>query len=310
MNKLTKRILQILSYESTEWSVETARKITELKKLDPIRVIAKKLDREIYNGDYKIPVRLYFASKDMEKIGEKYAGKVLLFLHGGGWVNESIETYERICMQMAYSTQQLVISVGYRRAPEFRFPVPLQDCYTAAEALFCGKLLENVKPEDITVIGDSAGGNLTAALTLMAKEKGDFMPKRQILIYPAVWNDYTDTSPFLSVKENGKEYLLTAEKMETYLNLYQKEAKDRENPYFAPLLAKDVRGLPRTLILTAELDPLRDEGERYGQRLKEAGNQVEIKRIPDAIHGYFALGIKNIYVKESLHLICTFLKEE
>ena len=115
------------------------------------------------------------------------------------------------------------------------------------------------------------------------------MPKRQILIYPAVWNDYTDTSPFLSVEENGKEYLLTAEKMETYLNLYQKEAKDRENPYFAPLLAKDVRGLPRTLILTAELDPLRDEGERYGQRLKEAGNQVEIKRIPDAIHGYFAL---------------------
>ena len=225
-------------------------------------------------------------------------------------MNESIETYERICMQMAYSTQQLVISVGYRRAPEFRFPVPLQDCYTAAEALFCGKLLENVKPEDITVIGDSAGGNLTAALTLMAKEKGDFMPKRQILIYPAVWNDYTDTSPFLSVKENGKEYLLTAEKMETYLNLYQKEAKDRENPYFAPLLANNVRGLPRTLILTAELDPLRDEGERYGQRLKEAGNQVEIKRIPDAIHGYFALGIKNIYVKESLHLICTFLKEE
>lgn len=310
MNKLTKRILQILSYESTEWSVETARKITELKKLDPIRVLAKKLDREIYNGDYKIPVRLYFASKDMEKSGEEYEGKVLLFLHGGGWVNESIETYERICMQMAYSTRQLVISVGYRRAPEFRFPIPLQDCYTAAEALFCGKLLKNIKPEDITVIGDSAGGNLTAALTLMAKEKGDFMPERQILIYPAVWNDYTDTSPFLSVKENGKEYLLTAEKMETYLNLYQKESKDRKNPYFAPLLAKDVRGLPKTLILTAEFDPLRDEGERYGQELKKAGNQVEIKRIPDAIHGYFALGIKNIYVKESLHLICTFLKEE
>lgn len=308
MNKITKNILRALSYKSAEMDVETVRKITDLKKLDPIRILARKLDLEIYNEGYKIPIRLYFSSKEMEAEGETYRGKVLLFLHGGGWVNESIETYERICMQLAISTGQMVIAVEYRRAPEYKFPIPLQDCYTAARALFQGEILKYVEPQDITVLGDSAGGNLTAALILLAKERKEFMPQRQILVYPALWNDYTETSPFQSVRENGTDYLLTAEKMETYLKLYQSDPKDRNNDLFAPLLCNTLEQMPRTLILTAEFDPLRDEGEEYGRKLKEAGNEVDVRRISGAIHGYFALGIKYIHVKESLDMICDFLE--
>ena len=117
----------------------------------------------------------------------------------------------------------------------------------------------NIRPENITLIGDSAGGNLCAALSLMARDRGEFMPNRQILIYPATYNDYTENSPFVSVKENGSDYLLTA---------------------------------------------------AYGERLKEAGNHVEIHRIKDALHGYFALGIKQLHVQESFTYINEFLKGE
>ena len=136
------------------------------------------------------------------------------------------------------------------------------------------------------------------------------MPNRQILIYPATYNDYTENSPFVSVKENGSDYLLTAGKMQDYIDLYARNEEDKKNPYFAPYIAEDLTNQPDTLILTCEFDPLRDEGEAYGERLKEAGNHVEIHRIKDALHGYFALGIKQLHVQESFTYINEFLKEE
>ena len=199
-------------------------------------------------------------------------------MNGGGFY-----TYNRVCARMAQSTGQIVVSVEYRLAPEYRFPTALLDCYAAAEALYGGKLSLKTSPKKITVMGDSAGGNLAAAVT-MARNRGDFTVKRQILIYPALKDRYTEASPYLSVKENGTDYLLTAVKMEDYLKLYESSPKDRENPYFAPLLEKDLSNLPDTLILTAEFDPLRDEGEDFGRKLKEAGNQVEVHRIKDALH--------------------------
>ena len=157
-------------------------------------------------------------------------------------------------------------------------------------------------------MGDSAGGNLTAAVCLKARDTGDFTPKRQILIYPALNNCYTEESPYPSVQENGTDYLLTSVKMEDYLKLYESSPQDRQNPYFAPLMAEDFSGLPRTLILTAELDPLRDEGEDYGKKLLDAGNEVDVHRIEGAFHGFFALGIRFLHVQESFTYINAFLK--
>ena len=137
-----------------------------------------------------------------------------------------------------------------------------------------------------------------------------FGAKKQILIYPALNNCYTEESPFESVKTNGTGYLLTAEKMEDYLKLYESCPEDRKNPYFAPILEKDLRNMPDTLILTAEFDPLRDEGEAFGERLKAAGNRVEVHRIAGAFHGYFALGIKFLHVQESFTYVNRFLETE
>ena len=159
-------------------------------------------------------------------------------------------------------------------------------------------------------MGYSAGGNLAAAVCMMARDRGDFFPKKQILIYPALNNCYTEDSPFESVKTNGTGYLLTAEKMEDYLKFYESCPEDRRNPYFAPILEKNLRNMPDTLILTAEFDPLRDEGEAFGEKLREAGNRVEVHRIAGAFHGYFALGIKFLHVQESFAYVNRFLETE
>ena len=234
---------------------------------------------------------------------------ILLFFHGGGWVTETVENYDRVCSRMAQATAHIVVSVEYRLAPEHKFPIPLEDCYAAAKALYMNQLILNTDPEKITIIGDSAGGNLTAAVCLMARDRGEFTPRRQILIYPALGNCYTEESPYRSVHENGSDYLLTAVKMEDYLTLYQSTAEDRQNPYFAPILEKNLRNLPETLILTAEYDPLRDEGEVYGRKLQAAGNHVEVYRIHGAFHGFFALGIKFLHVQESFQYINGFLNK-
>ena len=309
ISKTMRTILHALSYGNIE--VEASRRLSDIKKLDAMRIFFKTLDTKVYNGNHEVPIRLYFPSEEAmsgEPVeGEKYP--VLLFFHGGGWVTESVENYDRVCSRMAQSTGHIVMSVEYRLAPEYRFPVPLEDCYAAAKALYTGHLVLPADPDRITIIGDSAGGNLAAAVCLKARDTGDFAPKKQILIYPAVSNCYTKKSPYKSVQENGQDYLLTAVKMEDYLKLYESSTEDRQNPYFAPILAKDLSHMPETLILTAEFDPLRDEGEEYGKRLKKANNYVEIHRIPDALHGYFALGIRFLHVQESFEIMNCFLNK-
>ena len=235
---------------------------------------------------------------------------MILFFHGGGWTTESVETYDRVCSRMAQSTGQPVMSAEYRLAPEYKFPTGFEDCYAVAKAAFGGGILPGIDPGQITVMGDSAGGNLAAAVCMRARNTGDFAPRRQILIYPALYNCYTEESPYESVKTNGTGYLLTSVKMEDYVKLYARADEDRMDPYFAPLLAKDFSGLPDTLILTAEFDPLRDEGEDYGRKLREAGCRVRVERIRGALHGYFALGVQHLYVRESFHHINRFLNVE
>ena len=303
INKSMRRVLKALSFDGIE--VEASRHLANLKAIDPMKIFYKTIDYKIYNGDHQIPVRIFLPGEKMED-----DLPALLFFHGGGWVTESIDNYERICARLANATGQYVVAVEYRLAPEDKFPAGLEDCYAVAKTLYSGDFMLNIKPENITLIGDSAGGNLCAALSLMARDYGEFMPKRQILIYPATYNDYTENSPFPSVKENGTDYLLTAGKMQDYIDLYARNKEDKKNPYFAPYIAEDLANQPDTLILTCEFDPLRDEGEAYGKRLKEAGNYVEIHRIKDALHGYFALGIKQLHVQESFTYINEFLKEE
>ena len=268
INQTAKKILKALSFDGVE--VEAFRHMADLKRLDPMKIFYKKVDEKIYNGSHAVPIRIFFPSEKSfleseEKKHDIQDKKLLLFIHGGGWVTESIDNYERICARLANATGQYVVAVEYRLAPEDKFPAGLEDCYAVAKALYS---------------------------------------------YPATYNDYTENSPFVSVKENGSDYLLTAGKMQDYIDLYARNEEDKKNPYFAPYIAEDLTNQPDTLILTCEFDPLRDEGEAYGKRLKEAGNYVEIHRIKDALHGYFALGIKQLHVQESFTYINEFLKGE
>lgn len=308
INHTTRMILKALSFGGIE--VDASRHLADLKQLDPLKIFYKTIDYKTYNEGIEVPTRIFFPNEKAYESAGPNQHKVMLFIHGGGWVTESVDNYERICARLANATEHVVVSVDYRLAPEHKFPAGLEDCYAVAKTLFTNRFILNVDPEDITLIGDSAGGNLTAALSLMARDRGEFFPKRQILIYPAVNSDYSETSSFASVQENGTDYLLTAGKMRDYIDLYASSEADKKNPYFAPILTDDLSNQPDTLIITAEFDPLRDEGEAYGHRLRTAGNSVEMHRIQDALHGYFALGIKSFYVQESFDYINQFLKNE
>lgn len=210
----------------------------------------------------------------------------IFFIHGGGWVTGNVKLYNDACKQVALALNRRLVSIDYPLSPEAKFPEALEECYEVYERLAEGRILREVNPEHVGVFGDSAGGNLAAALSLMARDKGGMLPNWQILLYPVLYNDYSLSSPFPSVEENGYDYLLTAEDCREYLHLYTKDAADLTSPYLAPLLAKSFSGLPKTLVMSAEYCPLRDEDETYVEKLLDAGTPVMGYRILDAIHGY------------------------
>jgi len=301
INKAMKLAMKALSYSDQD--LEHYRKLMNIKTINPFKIFYDTSDKKIFNGDYQVPVRIYRTKKHKNMNDTP----VILFLHGGGWVSESIETYNRVCKNLADKTNHVVVSVDYRLAPEHKFPTALEDCYAVAKALFVNDDL-NVNPDNITLVGDSAGGNLAAALSLLARDRGEFMPKRQILIYPCVNSDFSDETPYCSIIENGNDYLLTRKNMLDYVNMYKSCEADLQSPYFAPILSGDFSNQPKTLIVTAEFDPLRDEGEAYGEKLRAAGNDVEVHRIADALHGFFSLSTRYFHVKQLYGYIDGFLK--
>lgn len=251
-----------------------------------------------YNG-YSIPVRMFAPETEGEH-------PLIIFFHGGGWVTGGIENYTGVCLNLAKATGCMIASVDYRLAPEYKFPVAAEDCYAVTRAFFLSGL-PGIDTDKITLMGASAGGNLAAAVSLMARDRGEFLPKRQVLIYPATYCDHSDASPFLSIRENGEGYLLTSATIQTYLNLYKSSDADLRNPYFAPLMADDFSNQPDTLVITAELCPLRDEGEEYGKKLRQAGNYAEIIRLKGALHSFFMLPPNFEHVQQAYKAINNFL---
>ena len=305
INKKMLTALRKLLYSEKDLkdTYQLERKMVNMTHPHLLKPFFKMWDHEVSLGDHTIPVRMFFPSKEG-------IYPLLIFFHGGGFVTGNINSYSKVCTHMANITKHIVLSVDYRLAPEHPFPAGLEDCYAVVKEVVKSTLLFNQVIQDIILIGDSAGANLAAAVSLLARDRGEFNISKQILIYPATYNDYSDASPYPSVKENGYDYLLTQKRMRDYIDLYIKDKADLKNPYLAPLLARDVSNQPDTLIITAEYDLLRDEGEAYGEKLKAAGNKVQIHRIPDAIHGFIVLSPLFNEVKECYAVINQFLKEE
>jgi acetyl esterase/lipase len=299
-----KMALKALSY--TEFDLKKTYKLQRqlTNAAHPyIKPLYKIWDHKIAGVDHDIPVRIFLPQE------KKNVNKILIFFHGGGFVIGNIDSYSSVCSNMAKQTGHIVVSVDYRLAPEYRFPAAPEDCYAVTREIFMDDILFDVIPEEITLIGDSAGGTLAAVVSLMARDRGEFLPSKQILLYPSTWNDHSDTSPFTSVKENGTDYLLTSKRICDFLDLYQSCDDDRNSQYFAPLLAKDLSKQPKTLIITAEYDPLRDEGEAYGRKLYEFGNEAEVYRMKNALHGFILLPKHFVHVKNSYELMNRFIND-
>lgn len=304
INNLMRSALKALSYADLDVkkNYRIQRKLINLTSFHFFKPFYKTWDHVVLFQNHEIPVRIFLPSK-------KAVRSALIFFHGGGWVTGNIDSYDRVCANMARITHSVVVSVDYRLAPEHRFPAAPEDCYHITREILLNIELFQIPQDKITIIGDSAGANLAAAVSLMARDRGEFLPARQILLYPATYYDHSEQSPFPSVRENGKDYLLTAKRLCDYMDMYKGSDTDFQNPYFAPLMAKDFSRQPKTLIITAQYDPLRDEGEAYGKRLEEAGNDVRVYRIPDALHGFFSLPPVFPQVKECYKIINDFLSE-
>lgn len=304
MNNLKKTALRILSkpHINLKKYYKPYRKILNILN-PPSEPIYKMLDHKIMVENREIPVRVFIPKKNP-------LPKVLIFFHGGGWVTGNIDSYTNVCANMANKTNHMVISVDYRLAPENPFPAGVEDCYYTTREIFSKPEILGCNQNDITLIGDSAGGNLAAVVSLMMRDRGEFIPNKQILIYPATNYDHSENSSFLSIKENGTDYIMTSKRIQDYMDLYVQNKEDRLNPYVAPLLANDLSNQPKTLIITAEFDPLRDEGEAYGVRLQEYGNDVTIYEIKDTLHGFISNPLRSDDIDAAYEAINLFLNEK
>lgn len=261
--------------------VRRAQRALSRTPRDPYRI----LDQAVLGDDgHEIPIRLFLPKSDARP-------GVLLFFHGGGWVTGNIDTYTSTCLAMADFTGQVVCAVDYRLAPEHPYPAGLEDCLRVTETLLDRpQRVGAERPGDVTLIGDSAGGNLAAAVSLKLRDRGATLPGAQILLYPVTqWDHDPTTSPYPSVGEYGTGLRLTSREVSDYLAMYQPDPSQRDVPLVSPLAADDLSGQPRTLVVTAELDLLRDEGEAYGRALRSAGSPARIERIDGALHGFIAL---------------------
>lgn len=233
-------------------------------------------DRLIPAEGRQLPVRIYTPH-------EEGPFPLLLFFHGGGWIVGSLDMEEHVCIELADRTPCIVVSVDYRLAPEHPFPAAFDDCYDSLVWLAKNGAELGGDPEKIAVGGESAGANLAAAVTLGARDRGG--PK---LLFQLLFNPVTDLSDFNtpSHREFASSFILTREEMEVTRSLYVAREEDYLNPYVSPLLSASLTGLPPALVVTSGFDPLRDEGEAYAGRLREAGVPARLIRHENTIHGF------------------------
>ena len=206
----------------------------------------------------------------------------LVYFHGGGWVVGTIDTYQVACRRLANASGCKVFAPTYRMAPEYKYPTAVEDCYAAFAWIADNAAALDIDPTRVAIGGDSAGGNLTAAVSLMARDKGGPAAAFQLLIYPVT--DYNLETK--SYKEYAEGHMLTADSMAWFWDHYLPTPEAGNEPYASPLRADDLSGLPPALVMTAECDVLCDEGKAYAARLEAAGVPTTLSHTEGTIHGF------------------------
>ncbi len=211
---------------------------------------------------------------------------LLVYFHGGGFVLGDLDSHDSICRNLALAADAVVVAVDYRLAPEHPFPAAADDCLAATRWAAARAAALGADPARIAVAGDSAGGNLAAVVALRLRDEGGPALRGQLLIYPVTDNHVEPTASMIA---NGEGYFLTREAMLFFDKHYLADPDHLAHPHFAVLRAPDLSGLPPAYVLTAEYDPLLDEGEAYAARLSAAGVAVEQVRALGVIHGFFGM---------------------
>jgi acetyl esterase len=232
-------------------------------------------DRDITLTERERPVRIY------EPAGEG-PHPVIVFFHGGGWVLGTLETHDALCRVLTNTAEAMVVSVAYRLAPEHQFPAAVHDCYEAVAWVAENGETIGADPDRLAVAGVSAGGNLAAAVTHVARDERGPRIDYQALMCPVT--DFAFETE--SYAENGEGYLLSEADMRWFWGHYLPHPLCGNNPYASPLRACDLSALPQATVLTAGFDPLRDEGRRYAERLRDAGVTVRYRNYERTIHGF------------------------
>ncbi len=245
-----------------------------------------------------IPIRIYAS----EHGGLRPA---LVYFHGGGFVFGNLDTHDAVCRALAKESGAVVISVDYRLAPEHKFPAAVEDSHAATLWVAANAERLGIDANRIAVGGDSAGGNLATVIAMRCRDAGGPILAAQVLIYPVTDSSSHETG---SHREFGESYFLTSGAMEWFTGHYLVSADQKRHPEVSPLLAPNLDGLPSALVITAEFDPLRDEGEAYAQRLQQAGVPVTISRYPGMIHGFVSMRGAVAGGRQAIHEAAEFIR--
>ena len=259
-------------------SPKEARALMEGRGVDPGPGVYKVQNRGVPGPAGDVPVRIYTPHGTGPF-------PILAWYHGGGWVLGNLNTTDVACRHLCNKAGCVVVSVDYRLAPEAKFPAAAEDCFAATKWAAENASEIGGHGGRLAVGGMSAGGNLAAAVSLMARDRGGPEIAHQLLVVPVTERNFETKS----YRENAEGYALTRDAMIWYWDQYLGSEADEGNPYAAPMKASDLSGLPSAFIITGEYDPLRDEGEAYGARLAEAGVETKVKRYAGMFHLFFNL---------------------
>jgi acetyl esterase len=224
---------------------------------------------------------------------------IIVYYHGGGWVLATIDTYDASARALSHAVDAIIISVEYRKAPEHKFPAAHEDAYAAYQWALRHAEAIGGDSARVAVAGESAGGNLAAAVCLMARAWNEQLPVHQVLIYPVAGYDFNTPS----YRENAQAKPLNKAMMAWFFEKYLREPADGKNPWISLVDAPDLKGLPPATIITAEIDPLRSEGERYASRLRDAGVPVTYRNFEGVTHEFFGMGAVLRDAKQAVRLV-------
>lgn len=265
------------------------------KSTDP-EPVGKVMDTAIPGPSGSIPVRVYSPNGNGPF-------PVIVYYHGGGWVIANIDTYDATPRALVNLTNAMVVAVEYRKAPEHKFPAAHEDAYAALQYVMKNAGTMSGDPTRVAVVGESAGGNMASAVCLMAKMRKGMMPVYQGLVYPVA----SGTLAWPSMAENAKAKPLNKAMMAWFVKHTLKEPSDAKSPLLN-LVAADVSGLPPATVVTAQIDPLRSEGQAYAAHLKKAGINVRYMNYEGVTHEFFGMSAVVDKAKEAQQFMATGLK--